>query len=157
MGSKANKTKAAKGPKPPVIPTADQIQLPLPDSIFVQQDGQKLHAIPVHKVEAHAQGVALRNIHEVLHFLGLTTPISAEGIALLILDHADARLPPTVEQIRIPAMSASTSEPMLVSAAMLQLGAKQVVRHVPSQSFALEEIQTKVLKVLVYQDEWVEV
>ena len=79
MGSKANKTKLAKGPKPPVIPTADQIQLP--DSIFVQQDGQKLQAIPVHKVEAHAQGLALCNIHEVLHFLGLTTPISAEGVA----------------------------------------------------------------------------
>ena len=38
---------------------------------------------------------------------------------------------------------------------MLQLGAKQVLRHVPSESYALEEIQTKVLKVLVYQDEWV--
>ena len=100
----------------------------------MQQDGQKLHAIPVHKVEARAQGVALCNIHEVLHFLGLAAPISAEGIALLILDHADARLPPTVEQIRIPAMSASASEPMLVSAATLQLGAKQVLHNVPPES-----------------------
>ena len=52
-------------------------------------------------------------------------------------------------------MSASTGEPMLVTAAMIQLGAKQVMRHVPSESFVVEEIQTKVLKVVLYRDEWV--
>ena len=152
FGSKANKTKGHRGTRPQVIPTADQIKLP--DSLFVQQDGQKLPSIPVHKVEAHAQGVAVCNIQDALHFLSLTSPLSAEGVALLILDHADPRLPPQVEQIRVPAMSAATSEPMLVSAAMLQLGNKRVLRHVPAESFALDEIQTQVLKVVVYQDEW---
>ena len=152
MGTKSTKQKGHRGSRPQVIPTADQIKLP--DSIFVQQDGQKLSAIPVHKVEEHAQGVAVCNIHEVQHFLSLTSPLSAEGVALIILDHADPRLPPQVEQIRIPAMSAATSEPMLVSAALLQLGSKKVLRHVPAESFALDEIQTQVLKVVVYQDEW---
>ena len=152
MGSKANKTKGHKGQRQHVIPTADQIKLP--DGIFVQQDGQKLAAIPIHKVEAHAQGVAVCNIHEVQHLLSLAGPISSEGVALLILEHDDPSLPPKTEQIRIPAMSAATSEPMLVSAAMLQLGSKPVTRHVPTESFALEEIKTQVLKVLVYQDEW---
>ena len=111
-------------------------------------------SIPLHRVEAHSQGVALCNINEVIHFLSLTAPISSEGVALLILDHADPRLPAQVEHIRVPAMSATSGEPMLVSAALLQLGAKKVIRHVPTESFALEEIQTRVLKVLVYQDEW---
>lgn len=70
------------------------------------------------------------------HFLSLT-----KGVA-------------QVEHIRVPAMSATSGEPMLVSAALLQLGAKQVIRRVPTESFALEEIQTRVLKVLVYQDQW---
>ena len=152
MGSKANKRPPGKGSKPPVIPNADQIKLP--DALFVQQDGQKLPTIPLHKVEAHAQGVALCNIHEVVHFLSLTSPISAEGVALLILDHMDPSLPAHVDHIRIPAMSAATEEPMLLSVALLQLGSKKVIRHVPSESFALEEIQTRVLKVIVYQDEW---
>ena len=98
--------------------------------------------------------MALCNIGDVTHFLSLTTPISTEGVALLILDHNDDRLPVQAERIRVPAMSATTGEPMLVSAALLQLGGKRVVRHVPTESFALEEIQTKVLKVLVYKDEW---
>eukprot|EP00913_Durusdinium_trenchii_P004233 g3925.t1 len=152
MGSKTNKKAHPKSAKPPVIPSADQIKLP--DAIFAQQDGQLLPTIPLHKVEAHAQGVAVCNIQDVQHFMHLTAPLSSEGLALLILDHADPRLPDKSEHTRVPAMSACTGEPMLVSAAMIQLGAKQVVRHVPSESFALEEIQTKVLKVLVYKDEW---
>ena len=121
---------------------------------FAQADGKKLSSIPLHKVEAHAQGVALCNIGDVTHFLSLTTPISTEGVALLILDHNDDRLPVQAERIRVPAMSATTGEPTLVSAALLQLGGKKVVRYVPTESFALEEIQTKVLKVLVYKDDW---
>ena len=152
VGTKANKKPSHKGPKPPIIPAAEQIKLP--DAIFAQADGKKLSSIPLHKVEAHAQGVALCNIGDVTHFLSLTTPISTEGVALLILDHNDDRLPVQAERIRVPAMSATTGEPMLVSAALLQLGGKRVVRHVPTESFALEEIQTKVLKVLVYKDEW---
>ena len=152
MGSKANKKPATKASKPPVIPGADQIKLP--DAIFAQQDGQLLPTIPLHKVEAHAQGVAVCNIQDVQHFLHLSSPLSAEGIALLILDHADPRIPTTAEHVRLPAMSACTGEPMLVSAALIQLGAKRVIRHIPTESFALEEIQTKVLKILVYKDEW---
>ena len=152
FGSKANKKPPAKSAKAPVIPSAEQIKLP--DSIFMQQDGQKLSAIPLHKVEAHAQGVALCNIQDVAHLLGLTSPISSEGVALLILDHADSRLPAQVEHIRVPAMASTTGEPMLVSAAMLQLGAKRVMRHVPTESFVVEEISTKVLKIVVYRDEW---
>ena len=152
MGSKANKQASVKGPKLPVIPTAEQIKLP--DAIFIQQDGTKMSALPLHKVEAHAQGVALCNIGEVAHLLHLTAPISAAGLALLILDHADPRLPSHAESIRVPAMSATTGEPMLVTAALLQLGTQVVSRHVPVESFALEEIQTRVLKVIVYKDEW---
>ena len=114
FGSKSNKKPTVKSNKPPVIPSADQIKLP--DSIFMQQDGQKLSAIPLHKVEAHAQGVALCNVQDVAHLLGLTAPISAEGVALLILDHADSRPPAQVEHIRVPAMASSTGEPMLVLA-----------------------------------------
>ena len=91
---------------------------------------------------------------EVAHLLHLTTPISAAGIALLILDHADPRLPPHAEPIRVPAMSATTGEPMLVTAALLQLGTQTVSRRVPVESFALEEIQTRALKVIAYKDEW---
>ena len=37
---------------------------------------------------------------------------------------------------------------------MIQLGSKRVVRHIPTESFALEKIKTRVLKLIVYQDEW---
>lgn len=90
MGSKANKKPATKNPKPMVIPSADQLKLP--DAIFAQQDGHVLPTIPLHKVEAHAQGVAICNIQDAQHFMRLTNPISAEGVALLILDHTDPRL-----------------------------------------------------------------
>ena len=68
MGTKSTKQKGHLGLPPTGDPDCGT-QIKLPDSIFVQQDGQKLSAIPVHKVEAHAQGVAVCNIHEVQHFL----------------------------------------------------------------------------------------
>ena len=58
-----------------------------------------------------------------------------------------------IEVIRVPATCNATGEPMLLTAALLQLGGKQVSRNVPAKCLEIKEVENAVLKVLVYKDQ----
>ena len=77
-----------------------------------------------------SKGVVVLNIADALPFFNIKEVISQEGIGLLVLDYNDARLPQH-EVVRFPATCAGTQEPMLMTAALIQLGRKKIERQVP--------------------------
>ena len=150
VGNKANKSK--KSVETPLVLKA--CQLGIPHAVFKQEDGTELSQLHADQVQSKSRGIMLMNIEEALPFLSLTNPVSSEGVGLLILDHADARLPECHEIVRIPTTCTATGEPLLITAALLQLGEKRVVRNLPSQCLAIQEVENVVLKILIYKDQY---
>ena len=68
-----------------------------------------------------------------------------------MLDHDDPRLP-SHDLVRFPATCKSTGEPMLVMGALFQLGQK-VHRATPQSATKIEEVETRVIRALVFQDQ----
>ena len=55
--------------------------------------------------------------------------------------------------VRFPVQSKHTSEPMLVSAVLIQRGSIHIARNMPSKPPAVEQVATQTIKVLVYRDQ----
>ena len=152
FGKKATKNKSDKGST--AIIKIQPSQICLPDGIFKQADGKPLGHIPVTQISSNSSGVALASIEEALPFFTLQSPISAGGIALIVLDHQDSRLPSGCELIKFPAQFRATDEPVLLTGALLQLGQTKVIRALPDAPTSIDEIQTQAIRVLVYRDEF---
>ena len=150
VGRKSNK-RSSKQPAPVQI-QADQIAVPT--SVFKQADGTELSQLSMQQINQNSRGVIVTNITEAIPYFSIAQPISNEGLGLLILDHTDSRLPPQHKVIQVPAHCKATSEPMIVTAALLQLGRQEVVRNLPSQSLAVQELDNVVLRVMVYKDQY---
>lgn len=69
-----------------------------------------------------------------------------------MLDHDDPRLP-SHDLVRFPATCKSTGEPMLVMGSLFQLGQKRVHRATPQSATKIEEVETRVIRALVFQDQ----
>eukprot|EP00435_Cladocopium_sp_Y103_P063073 s181_g24.t1 len=149
VGRRANKRAAPA--KAPVVLRATQIAVP--DAIFQQHDGQKVNQIALHQIKQGAKGVVVVNVNEALPFFQLNEPVTTEGLALLILDHADERVPAAKQLVKFPAHFSDTDEPILLTAAMLQIGAKAVQRHRPDTCVKVDEIETQVFRILAYRDQ----
>ena len=150
VGSKANK-RPASGVKHVQV-QADQISVP--QSVFKQDDGTELTQINIQQVHQTSRGIVVANIAEAVPYFGLTNPISNEGLGLLILDHNDPRIPEPKKIVQVPAHCRDTSEPIIVNAALLQLGRKEVLRNVPAQCLAVQELENQVVRVMVYKDQF---
>ena len=151
VGKKQNKIKNTKVTKPKMQLTADQVAIPA--AVFRQEDGHELSQIYANQIGPNAMGVVLVSIDEAIPYFNLKSPVSQQGIALLIMDHDDARLPPTCQVTKVPAKCIATNEPMIVSLAMMQIGAKQVVRNLPAQCLQVPEVDNQVIRVQVYKDQ----
>ena len=108
IGKKANKTKGPKQPKNKVRLTADQ--LVIPHAVFRQEDGHEVAQIAPNQVGPSAQGVVLMNVEEAIPYFGLNAAVSQFGVALLILDHDDVRVPNSCPIVKVPARCIATEE-----------------------------------------------
>ena len=149
MGSKSNKKKQQHD-----LVELKSHHLSIPHAVFKQSDGEEIGQIHTSQIQTNSQGVMLTNIEEALPFFALTSVVSTQGVGLLILDFDDPRIPRAHEVIRVPATCNATGEPMLVTAALLQLGGKQVSRNVPAKCLEIKEVENAVLKVMVYKDQY---
>ena len=129
-------------------------QVQVPGGIFQQSDGTKLTQITHLQISPQAKGFAVVNIEDALPFFDIHDPIGKAGIALFILDHQDRRLPDHCKTIRFPAQYAETDEPVIVTAAVLQLGQQAVQRFVPDTCAKIEEVETSVIRVMIYKDQY---
>ena len=75
------------------------------------------------------------------------------GLGFLILAPYTEQIAQQGLVVRFPVQSRLTSEPMLVSAVLLQRGATPVVRNLPAQIPAVEQVATQTIKILMYKDQ----
>ena len=149
VGSKSNKSKKNNE----TVVQLKSGQLEIPHAVFKQEDGTELSQIQIHQMKGATQGVVLANIEEAIPFFTLASPITKEGMGLLVLEYEDSRIPQH-SKVRVPATCKATGEPVLITAALVQVGTKQVSRNVPNQCLAVQEVENTVIKVLVYQDQY---
>ena len=131
----------------------DASKVHVPPAIFQQQDGQHMQQISIRQIVQGCQGVAIVNISDALPFFQLNEPISNEGVGLLILDFADDRIPDKHDRVCFPATCPGTEEPVLLTAALVQLGRKGVSRVIPKERSRVEETPTKVYRLVMYRDQ----
>ena len=151
MGNRKNKAPKKAVSDQWVTPIASQVQIPT--GIFKQDDGILLHQVSIHEIHVKQPGIVVLNIEEAKPFLTLQAPLSKEGVGLLILEFQDEALPAQHQVIRFPATCPETQEPMILSAALVQLGSQAVSRHLPPQPAGIEQIETKVIRAVVYRDQ----
>ena len=99
VGSKAQKLKTKQAKRPPLQLRADQ--LAVPDAVFRQKNGEELSQIATAQIAAGGKGVVIANITEVPPHFGLSEPVSTHGVALLVLEHDDSRLPNQHQVIKV--------------------------------------------------------
>ena len=93
------------------------------------------------------------NLTDAEPFLKLTEPISANGIAILLLDYQDIDLPRNHKLITCPASCTDTQEPMIITAALIQLGQQEVARFLPENRITVQQIDTQVVRCILYRDQ----
>ena len=152
VGRKSNKGKNKTKTDESFKLRADQIHIPT--AVFCQADGSELEQISACSIGSETKGVVVANIDEALPYFRLQKPMSSEGIALLILDFEDERIPEQKELIKVPAICLATQEPVLLQVAMLQIGSKPVGRNVPSQCLQIQEVANCVVRAMVYKDQY---
>ena len=151
VGSKANKLHHKNKPEKSFILKADQLQLPR--AVFKQDDGTELGPIQPTQLGPNSQGVALTNIEGAMPFFALQNPLSPHGVGLLVLDIRDERLPPGHTKVKVPVIHAMTQEPMIITAALFQLGTRTVSRNFPANCIQVPQVDTQVVRVQVYRDQ----
>eukprot|EP00435_Cladocopium_sp_Y103_P009531 s4965_g2.t1 len=151
MGSKKNKQPKKHVQPQWTAPSASQVQIP--DGIFQQQDGTPLGQITLHQLQTSHRGIAVLNIQDAKPFFNLQRPLSPEGIGLLVLDFRDETLPSHHQVIRFPASCPDTQEPMILSAALIQLGQMPVHRTLPPKPTSIDQVETVVVRAVLYRDQ----
>ncbi len=129
-------------------------QVTIPHTVFKQDDGEMIPQITVHQFHPKCKGIVVLNINEALPFCQMETPLSSEGVGMIIVDYHDPRIPAKAETIQFPAICADTGDSMLVLGALVQLGHKTVGRNPPANCSTIEEIPTSVIRTMVYRDQF---
>ena len=132
--------------------TPDAITIPV--GMFKQGQNELIGQVPLTAIGSETSGVVIVNSQQAQPYLKLATPVSKHGLGLLILDHDASSVQSVGSVIRFPARCEITSEPVIVTARLVQLGNSEVSRHVPVQPLKIEEADTVVIRVIVYQDEF---
>ena len=125
----------------------------IPDGIFKEGESTPLSQIGLQQIGAQARGIVIATSTQVGPYLRATKPVSNAGLALLVLDHAVVGMHGVGEVVRIPAQCSHTSEPMLLTAKLVQIGSVIVSRVINTQVPKVEEVDNMVVKALIYRDE----
>ena len=129
-------------------------QITIPYAVFKQEDGKEVGQIQAAQIMSTSRGVVIMNVEEAIPYFQLNQPVSGEGIALLIIDHDDPRVPTSKQLLRVPAQCASTGEPIILTVAMIQVGSQAIARNLPQQCVEIEEVANKVVRIAVYRDQF---
>ena len=151
FGSKQTKKKGVTTTRPPIQVGVDDISIP--KGIFQDADGNEVLQRPITSIGPDASGIIVAKALQAVPYLRFAQPVSQKGLALLILDHQDPMLHGVGEEVRFPARYEKTSEPILLSAKLVQLGNILVSRVVPDHALQIEEVQTTVIRFVMYRDE----
>ena len=148
----------SKAPRPKIEGCdIDPTQLRLIEDTFViSDDDGRVKQLPMNELAAHKAGIAFGRVSDVMPFLREGKSLSLDGLAVL----TTSRVPPTeqglllVTNLRYPALYAPTQEPVLLEGSLINLGDLTIVRKQEQDVIATESVDTVVLKISVYKDEW---
>ena len=146
----------------PLAPSSKEVQAPrpdqveVPDGVFIQaKGGEALCALSLLEVGPQAEGVVLVTPAEALPYLALSSPVSKRALALLVLgDICVSGATAPVSQVRFQAQCVETSEPMLLTATMIQIGDVWVAKAVPTQVAPLDVVDSTLVRVACFKDQW---
>ena len=124
----------------------------IPHGIFCLQTGEPIAQISPQQLGQITHGIVAFTEREVQPYLQ-HAPTAAAGVAFLVLSPYSEAIAQQGQVVRFPVQSKLTSEPMLVSAVLLQRGSIQVIRNMPAQPPAVEQVATQTIKCLLYRDQ----
>ena len=132
---------ASKGrPVPPVHLHPQDISIP--HGIFRLETGELLPQLSVKQIGQNAKGVVAFTEEEVQPYLKHAGGVG-QGLGYLVLSPYSEEIVASGEVHRFPVQSKITGEPVLISAVLLQQGQTKVVRNVPQQAPAIDQIATQ--------------
>lgn len=79
--------------------------------------------------------------------------MSKEGLGFLVISPFTEKIASEGQIIRFPAVNCATKDPILVSAVLIQKGAKKVLRTQPTTLHAITQVKSQAVKMLVYRDQ----
>eukprot|EP00438_Fugacium_kawagutii_P018309 Skav212458 [mRNA] locus=scaffold385:177937:193005:+ [translate_table: standard] len=154
-GQKVGTRKEQSQPAPAARPTPLRLHpqdVVIPEGVFAQQDGAPLAHISIDQLSATAKGVVLMD-EAAFQPYRTPKPISKHGLAFLVMAPYTKETAKLGTQVRLPARSATSGEPVLMSACMIQKGEQSVTRSTPTVKHSVDQVPTQVVKIMVYKDQ----
>ena len=132
----------------------DPSKLKLNPDHFQDKNGQPVAQITFNEVGADKRGIALCNTQQAMAFLDMKSSISAEPLALLLVD-APEELTQSgkLNKMVVPAYCPGTGEQTLLFCWTLQLGDQGVSRKTTGTITTPEVMTTQVIKLQIFRDQ----
>ena len=152
LGHKKTKKKLPAKPAESAVAVMPN-DITIPDGIFREESGVSLRQIRATDIGPQSRGLVVMTTQDAAPYLKVSQKVSTNGLALLILDPMNPMLLGSGQPVRFPAMCKQTSEPLLLSACLVQLGQIPVVRNILPEAPKVEEVPNVVIKAVLYRDE----
>ena len=138
----------------PVVLQPDQFELS--KGVFVAgSPAQELQQLALSDVGSQAVGVVMTTKDLAAPYLSLQKAVSAGPLALLLLgEDTPAAASVASARVQFPATCKATGEPALLKALLVQIGTGEVQKHVPESAARIEIVESAVLRLSVYKDQW---
>ena len=110
--------------------------------------------LSVQQLGPAARGVVLVDVTTAEPYLRASQQVSTEPLAMLVLGDATSiptKLP--FQEVSVPCTCNVNHEPIIVQAAMFQLGSTPVRKHVGDNPIQMQTFDVCALKIMVYRDE----
>ena len=153
FGGKKVRASGTKGSQGSQIMQPLPADVQVPEGIFRDAGGSALQQISLSSIGPQAKGVIVMSIEQATPYLKVSKPVSANGLAILIVDHTSTLLHGVGQEVRFPAIYGPTAEPMLLTVKLVQIGSQEVMRNLAQEGPKVEEVKNAVVKVLAYKDE----
>ena len=149
------KTKGKAAGKGGTSPKIDPATLRIETGIFTCGEGIPLQQVDLSQIGPTTSGVVLCSVSASIPFLKTGRPVSAGGLAIIVVDDPTVPFPPMipVEQIRLPVICTANGQPLLIDGRMIQLGAQHVSRKPQTEKYELVSISSSVVKVMIFRDQ----
>eukprot|EP00435_Cladocopium_sp_Y103_P034699 s2378_g9.t1 len=154
--AKGKKKKSDK--RPAAIPlTLDPDQLALHHTYFKDSEDDVVPQLSFDEVEAEAHGIAICTPAQGHHLIQMTQSMSSHPLAILPTERPS---PDVLEQYNLKSLTFAakykgTGEPVLIHGALKNLGDIPVQQHLPGNLELPALIQTQVIKVHIFKDEYI--
>ena len=154
VGAKKHKQAKGKGKgKHALSAVLDPTMLRLEGGVFQSQQGQALAQVALTGLAVGVSGVVLTIQAVAKQYLQAGKTLSTGALGFLLLDDspsAASGFPPV--SVRVPLVCAAISEPLLVDACLVQMGAIMVERAPATVEFSVQSVPACVVKAMVYRD-----